>query len=246
MVIQRTWLIAGTLALVALLALSRRGSGGAATGRLASTTVAAVGLEWRECPAADDVTVACGEPFSLAGADPALASKWLAGDARDLRLKSAGRDYRVIRWPAWTGCYSVIGMTDGPSTLCGGDNTLRWAASVGIQSFHAGPAIVIRDGNLATVLWNGQDLRKAYGIDAAYEPAELGGRLVFIGRKANRYFVVFDGKRVGPDFETMRLGTCCMEAIYRPQSGEDGYRFYGTRQWRDVQVVIRAASNAAP
>lgn len=242
MVILRNWLIIGALVLVALLALSRRGSGVAATGRLASTTVAAVGLEWRECLAAEDVTDACGEPFSLAGSDPA----WLAGDARDLRLKSAGRDYRVIRWPAWTGCYSVIGMTDRPSTLCGGDNTLRWAVNIGIQSLHAGPAIVIRDGNLATVLWDGEDLRKTYGIDAAYEPADLGGRLLFIGRRSSRYFVVYDGKRVGPDFEAMQLGTCCEAALRRPRADGESYRFYGSRQGREVQVVIRAASPAQP
>lgn len=246
MVIQRTWLIAGTLALVALLALSRRGSGGAATGRLASTTVAAVGLEWRECPAADDVTVACGEPFPFLWPDPALPSAWLDWKARDLRLTTAGRDYRVIRWPAWTGCYSVIGMSQRPSVLCGGDSELQWDVNIGIQSFHAGPAIVIRDGKLATVLWNGEDLRKTYGIDAAFEPAEIGGRLVFIGRQANRYFVVFDGKRVGPDFEDIRLGICCEAASSRPRASGEAYSFYGSRQGREVKVLIRAASTAAP
>jgi len=245
MVIQRTLRTTVALASVALLALSRRGSGEAATGRLESTTFAAVGLDWRECLPSEDATAACGEPFPYAKSDPALPSAWLDWHARDLRLKTAGRDYRVIRWPAWTGCYSVVGMTERPSTLCGGDSKLRWTANVGIQSLHAGPAIVIRDGHLATVLWDGEDLRKTYGIDAAYEPAELGGLLVFIGRKANRYFVVFDGKRVGPDFEDMRLGTCCMEASYRPRASENGYRFNGSRQGREVQVVIRAASISA-
>lgn len=246
MAIPRNWLISGTLVLVALVALSRRGSGEAAVGRLATSTVAATGLEWRECLAPVGVSEDCGEPFALASPDPALPVAWLDHNASDLRLKTAGRDRRVIRWPAWTGCYSVIGVTRSPWTLCGGDNELRWATNIGIQSFHAGPAVVIRDGNLETVLWDGEDLRKTYGIDAAYEPADLGGRLLFIGRRSSRYFVVYDGKRVGPDFEAMQLGTCCEAALRRPRADGESYRFYGSRQGREVQVVIRAAPNSPP
>ena len=236
----------GALAVFGALALSRFWSGDTGAAQMDTITVAASGLEWRECPATDDVTVGCGEPLLLSSPDPALPSAWLAHDARDLHLKTGGRDYRVSRWPAgFTRCYSVFGMTERPSMLCGGNSDLQWSTSIGIMTFHAGPAIVIDDGDLATVLWAGRDLRQAHGIDAAYRPAEIGGRLIFIGRKADHYFVVFDGKRVGPDFEDLQLAICCEAGGYSPRAVDDGYHFFGTRQGQAVQVVVRAPSITA-
>jgi hypothetical protein len=80
-----------------------------------------------------------------------------------------------------------------------------------------------------TIIYDGQDLRSQYGLDAAYRPYELDSKLIFIGRKDDKYFIVYDGKQVGSPFDEITIGYCCEIALYAPRFGAGRYVFWGKR-----------------
>jgi hypothetical protein len=95
-----------------------------------------------------------------------------------------------------------------------------------------------------TIIYDGKDLRAQVGLDAAYRPYELDGKLAFIGEKDDAYFVVYDGEQVGPPFDLIAIGYCCEIALYAPRFGEERYVFWGQREGSSYVVEITPVGQA--
>jgi hypothetical protein len=89
-----------------------------------------------------------------------------------------------------------------------------------------------------TITYDGKDLRTQFGLDAAYRPYELDGKLISIGEKDDAYFIVYDGEQVGPPFDLIVMSYCCEIALYAPRFGEGRYGFWGQRGGRSYVVEI--------
>ena len=99
------------------------------------------------------------------------------------------------------------------------------------------------DQEQATVVYDGQDVRQFYSLDKAYRPYGLADKLIFIGQKDDKYFVVYDGFRIGPDFEELVIAYCCEPVLYSVQFGQGRYLFSGTRDGQHYLVEITASED---
>jgi hypothetical protein len=91
---------------------------------------------------------------------------------------------------------------------------------------------------VAAVLYDGGDLRQLYDLDAAYRPYSIDGRLIFIGRQDGRYFVVYDGQRIGTPFVRILIAHCCGLMPASVRFGDGRYVFWGLRDGQAVVVEI--------
>jgi hypothetical protein len=99
----------------------------------------------------------------------------------------------------------------------------------------------------ATVIYDGRDLRDAYHLDTVRRPHIVGGKLIAIGSRAGRSFVVYDGRQVGPDFDRVYVYHCCEAAITASvRMGRDAYGFIGARNGAAVGVVISHPGRVPP
>ena len=97
----------------------------------------------------------------------------------------------------------------------------------------------------ATIVYDGQDVRRLYGLDRAIAPYEVGGQLIFLGSRGERCFVVYDGRQVGPDSACVHLSLafCCEGVLYNPRYGGGRYMFWGGQQ--GGAVCVEMAANGA-
>jgi hypothetical protein len=95
-----------------------------------------------------------------------------------------------------------------------------------------------------TIAYGGRDLRMQYGLDGAYSPAEIAGKLIFVGVKDDVAFVVYDGERIGPSFDEIITAHCCEIGLYAPFAAEGRYGFWGERGGRTWVVEIAAGDLA--
>lgn len=98
-----------------------------------------------------------------------------------------------------------------------------------LQNIAGKAAWEFSDGNSATVIYDGEDVRSLYGLDRAYKPYGLDGKLIFVGEKDNKYFVVYDGQKVGMDFDKIMIAYCCEPLLWSVQYGKERYLFWGSR-----------------
>ena len=116
--------------------------------------------------------------------------------------------------------------------------------NISLQNIGGKAAWEFADGNIATIIYDGQDVRHLYGLDAAYRPYSLADKLIFIGQKDGRYFVVYDGFKIGPDFDEIVIAYCCETVLYSVQFGQGKYLFNGVRGGQHYIVEITASENA--
>ena len=95
------------------------------------------------------------------------------------------------------------------------------------------------DGNTATIIYDGLDVRSLYDLDKAYIPYGLNGKLIFIGEKDNKYFIVYDGQKVGNDFDKVMIAYCCEPMLWSVQYGQGKYLFWGSRSehWYITEIA---------
>ncbi|HOG48233.1 MAG TPA: hypothetical protein PLJ35_19840 [Anaerolineae bacterium] len=99
----------------------------------------------------------------------------------------------------------------------------------------------------ATIVHDGQDVRTLYGLDRAIAPYEIDGKLIFLGNRAGRSFVVYDGRRVGADWPGhLSLALCCEGVLYNPRSGGGRYMFWGGQDGAAVCVEMAAGEHTIP
>ena len=91
---------------------------------------------------------------------------------------------------------------------------------------------------IATIIYDGSDLRNIYGLDEACRPYELADELIFVGKKGSEYFIVYDGMRVGPVFDEIIIAHCCEPALYSVQFGQGRYLFWGIREGQPYVVEV--------
>ena len=92
----------------------------------------------------------------------------------------------------------------------------------------------------ATIFYDGVDIQKLYGLDKAHHPYGINNKLIFIGEKDNKYFIVYDGKKVGPDFDKVRLTFVSEPAPHwSVQFGNGTYLFWGFKneQWSIIKIA---------
>lgn len=116
-----------------------------------------------------------------------------------------------------------------------------YSPNVSLQNIGGKAAWEFSDGNTATIIYDGSDVRQLYNLDKAYRPYGLDGKLIFIGQKGGRYFVVYDGWKVGPDFDEIVIAYCCEPVLWSVQYGQGKYVFWGSRdgQWYVVEIALR-------
>jgi len=93
---------------------------------------------------------------------------------------------------------------------------------------HNGASMMVHDGR-ATILYDGEDVCSLYGLDAAYRPYEMAGKLLFIARKDGQYFIVYDGRRMGPIFDCIALANRGDSTSLLQQHGGGHFWFWGLR-----------------
>lgn len=94
------------------------------------------------------------------------------------------------------------------------------------------------DGNTATIISDGADVRELYGIERAYRPYGINGKLIFIGEKDRKYFVVYNGHKVGPSFDKVMFAYCCEPVLWSVNFGQGRYLFWGLKNDKWVAVEI--------
>jgi len=92
----------------------------------------------------------------------------------------------------------------------------------------------------ATIFYDGIDMQKLYGLDKAHHPYGINEKLIFIGEKDNKYFIVYDGKKVGSDFDKVRLAHVAEPTPHwSVQYGNGMYLFWGFKneQWYIIKIT---------
>ncbi|MGQ9684312.1 MAG: hypothetical protein ACUVX9_17415 [Anaerolineae bacterium] len=204
-----------------------------------------VGLIWRECPASDDwqqVEACFGErPPQPTEAEALRYGERLARGQR-LRVGSetiVARAYPIrLLLPILPDLY-VLTRNGRPVVALWG-HMETYEPSISLQVIAGQVTWEFADPYQATVIHGGRDLRSVYGLQAAYSPYELAGKLIFVGRRANRYLLIYDGRQVGPAFDHVTIAYCCEIMLYAPRGGEGRYRFWGERDASGYVVEVSA------
>lgn len=209
---------------------------------VSETSFAEMGLIWRECEVSEEGYTDWRQAEACFGH---AAPLWSDDDER----RSAERTSRGLRLRVGTDTYEVRDYDV---------NVLRWSTLtrngwpvrllLGGALVHS-PNISLRDvsGTVAwefagehqkTIIYGGKDLRALYGLEAAYRPYEIDGKLVFVGERDGSRFVMVEDERVGPAFDEIIVAYCCEPVMYSVRFGEGRYAFWGTRAGRHYVVEL--------
>ena len=118
-----------------------------------------------------------------------------------------------------------------------------YSPNISLQNVGGKVAWEFADHKRATIIYDGQDVCRIFGLDKAYRPYSLAAKLIFIGQKGNKYFVVYDGLRIGPDFDNIVIAYCCESILYSVQFGQGKYLFSGVRDGQHYLVEIIASED---
>ena len=97
----------------------------------------------------------------------------------------------------------------------------------------------LADYEYPSIIFDGQDLKQRYKLDAAYYPYNINDKLIFIAKMDGKYTVYFNGEHVGPAFDEISIGYCCGPAAYSIQRAQGQYRFWGSREGRFYLVTVQ-------
>ncbi len=117
-----------------------------------------------------------------------------------------------------------------------------WAYDPNQSLINVGGKIVweFADHEHPRVFVDGVDIRSEYNLDAAYRPYDIGEKLLFVARKDGKYFVVYDGQQLGPEFDEISIAYCCEPAGESIRRLQGEYWFWGSRNGKNTIVVITA------
>jgi len=215
-------------------------------GPLPSVTPEEAGLSWRECAVSSfdlaqaEACLGLQRPYKSDAERARLGTRGATG----LHLTLGGDTYETRHLglgfiPAWPWDPYVLLKNGRPLSLLLGEFQV-YDPDRSLQEIAGQAAWEFADPRQATVIYGGRDLRRVYGLEAAYAPYELGGRLAFIGKRDGRSFLVCDGRQVGPAFDEITIAYCCEIMLYSAGGGEGRYRFWGRRgdQLYVVEVAV--------
>lgn len=202
-----------------------------------------VGLNWQECPVSADYSwqqaESCfGHPMPLWSESDAVNFAQRIGE-EGFRLNVGPNTYEVVpeeRTSMIDVCYTLYRDGIALYTLCG--EFTAYSPNRSLQKIGDKVAWEFADPQNATIIYDGKDLRSEYNLSAAYRPYGLGSHLLFIGQQDKRYFVMYDGQKVGPDFDSIFIAPCCEPALWSVQYGQGKYLFWGSRDGDSYVVEI--------
>jgi hypothetical protein len=131
----------------------------------------------------------------------------------------------------------VLSKNGFPLSFLAG-NFYAHSPNIGLQEIGGKSVWEFADNIKATIIYDGQDIRRTMGLDKAQRPYRLGDKLIFIAHKNNKYFVVYDGKRLTPEFDDVIIAYCCEGVLYSPFGGPGFYIFNGTRDGQNYLVEV--------
>lgn len=207
-----------------------------------SVTPSEAGLDWQECQLPG--TSVMEEPVDCLDPSPPVLSETEKGnfgnDTVQLTVgqdvyKAHANDIAVLTF------YDLYRNESRIKSLVGVGDTL-WLHMF-LQNIGGQVAWEIANENPATIIYDGKDVRHLYGLDKAHASYSLADKLIFVAQKGGKYFVMYDGQKVGPDFDQIIIAYCCETALYSVHFGQGRYQFRGTRGDKNYIVEI-SASNA--
>jgi hypothetical protein len=214
-----------------------------------SVTPSEAGLDWQECqlpvlespsnaPAWDEPEACFGHPAPIpSDAERSNFGQYVANEAVQLTVgqdvyKAHANDISVLTR------YDLYRNESRIKSLIGVGDTL-WLRMF-LQNIGGKVAWGIANENPATIIYDGKDVRHLYGLDKAHASYSLADKLIFVAQKGGKYFVMYDGQKVGPDFNQIIIGYCCDTAFYSVRFGQGKYQFRGTRGGKNYIVEISA------
>ncbi len=116
-----------------------------------------------------------------------------------------------------------------------------YSPDISLQNVGGKVAWEFADSHQATVIYGGEDVRHLYGLEKAYVPYGINDRLIFIGQQKGKYFVIYDGYKVGPEFDEVFIAYCCEPVLYSVWRGQGRYFFRGRRgeEYYLVEIATR-------
>ncbi len=204
-------------------------------------TAEEAGLAWQECPVAGgyewrQASECFGHPMPL-WSDAERAYFGERAGNEDLQLTIGQTTYRAVLGSSILPIQSWYTLyRDGtPLHTLSGVFT-AYSPNISLQNIGGKAAWEFAN----TIFYDGQDLRSLYGLSGAYRPYHLGDKLMFVGKQADKYFVVYDGTRVGPEFDEIMIAYCCEPVIWSVQYGQGKYLFWARRNGQSYVVEIKA------
>jgi hypothetical protein len=211
----------------------------------ATAGVEAAGLSWRECPVQPDVAEwrqaeACFGHPALASDDADRAHAGVR-TAHGYRLTIGPDVYetRAIATPIPSLSLYALSVNGRLRKLFLGRFT-TYSPDLGLVDLAGRAAWTFDDGRLATVVYDGVDLRTANGFEAVYAPYAMRGKLIFVARQDDQSFVVYDGRRLGPVFDHILIAYCCEPAAYSARGASGRYTLWGERDGIRYMVEVSA------
>ena len=87
------------------------------------------------------------------------------------------------------------------------------------------------------IVVDGIDYNEKYQLDGSYFPYEIKGKLIYIAKKNDKFHIVYDGKIIGAEFDSISMAYCCgMISVYY---GSGQYWFVGRRGGTKFVVSIQ-------
>lgn len=212
---------------------------------LKATTPDATGLTWRECVLSEgydpmQAEVCFGQPVPLWNQDAREKANFGERIESDNFRLTIGLDTYYTTFQdsllPMQDCFTLHRGDTRLQTLCG--QSTSHSPNILLQNINGKAAWEFADHRQDTVIYDGQDLRRVYELDAAYRPYPLGNKLIFVGKKDGKYFVVYDGVKVGPDFDEIVIAYCCEPVLWSIHFGQGRYVFWGSREGRTYVVEV--------
>jgi hypothetical protein len=246
-------LTAALLVVVALLAVAIAAEDfrGRSVATLSAVSPEDVGLNWEECPATGSEYPTFGvdngcfrHPWPDGSAVAPTWGTWLSnGELRlvigqvtyTTTLATAGSLPAAVKETLYRNGEPVKSLT---ATMAADVPTVY------LTNLDGKAAWEFAGGDVATVVYDGQDLREVYGVTEVRAPHMINGKLTFVARQGGRMFVVYDGHQVGPDFDEIFVGYCCDLRLFSVHYGRDSYMFAAKRAGKPYVVLITSASSA--
>ncbi len=210
---------------------------------LPSASAQSMGLTWTECEMS-------GAP-DWRKAEPCLGHPMPRPDADSREVYGKRFDYEGIQLVIGQDVYetNVSGEFIGWSRYSLYKNSKRvkslfgqftaFSPNVSLQNVGGKAVWEFSDAEESvTVIDDGVDLRKRYDLDKAYRPYGLGDKLIFVGVKHGRQFIVYDGQKIEHDFDLIHIAYCCEPVLWSVWPQEGTYTFWAERAGKLYLVEV--------
>jgi hypothetical protein len=212
---------------------------------LKSAKPESVGLTWQECAVSGgfdwkQAEICFGHPMPLWGKGEEATSGHRVG-LENFQL-TIGQD--MYEASLDSGIFPKVKYTlyrNGKAIRSLYGEFSSYSPNVSLQNVGGKAVWEFSDGKTATVTWDDLDVCQVYRLNKAYRPYGLGEGLILVGEKDGKYFTMYDGWKVGPDFDEIAIAYCCEPVLWSVQYGQGKYLFWGSRdgQWYVVEIALR-------